>query len=153
MRKQTRRKHYALVNPIAHAIAGAAITDTKTLDKLRLAELTSLEAFRIGQATKHDWRACADMLNVQETLVGMGIGPEALDACLKAQDALGAVQDRSKGIGGRLVLTGPELQALREAYEYADLQRSAISRSRLEEAIRKTAARIASAAPGVKVYV
>jgi hypothetical protein len=152
-RKRTRRKVYQLVNPITHAIAGACITDTAALDKIRLSELTSLEAFRTGHATKHDWRVLADMLNVSETLARDGIGPEAMGANLSAQEALGAVQDRSKQHNGRLVLTGPELQALRDAFEYADLQRSSISRSRLEDAIRRTAARIASAHTSVKVYI
>ena len=32
-RKKCRRKVWALIDPIAHAIAGAAITDTASLDK------------------------------------------------------------------------------------------------------------------------
>jgi hypothetical protein len=107
-RKRTRRKVYQLVNPITHAIAGACITDTAALDKIRLSELTSLEAFRTGHATKHDWRVLADMLNVSETLARDGIGPEAMGANLSAQEALGAVQDRSKQHNGRRVrVRGP----------------------------------------------
>ncbi len=44
MKKHTRRTHYQLINPIQHAIAGAAITDTASLDKLRMIELQALEA-------------------------------------------------------------------------------------------------------------
>lgn len=152
-RKHTRRKVWPLVNPITMALAGAAITDTADLDRLSMIELSALDAFARGAATREDWRSLADMLNVSQTLSEDGVGPEALDANRAAQEALGACQERSKRHGGKLLFTGPELQAMRNAYEYADLQRSSISRSRLERAIRATADRIRSAAPSVKVYV
>jgi len=153
VRKRTRRKVYPLVNPIQHAIAGAAITDTKILDTVRTLELSALEALRTGHATKEDWRTLADCLNVSETMARDGIGPEAIGANLAAQEALGAIQERSKKLDGRLVVTGPELQALRDGFEYADLQRSSISRHRYEQAVKKTADRIRSAAPAVKVFI
>lgn len=151
-RKACRRKHYALVNPIAHAIAGAAVTDAASLDKLRLRELSALESFRTGCATREDWMAVADCLNVCETLARGGIGPEALAPCLTAQEALGAAKEQQDRTG-RLAITGPELQALREAYAWHDAQRTSISRSRYEQAIQKTAARIRSSHPSLKVYV
>ena len=45
MRKQCRRRHYALTNPIALAIAGACVTDDGRLDKLQLRELSAIDAF------------------------------------------------------------------------------------------------------------
>lgn len=151
-RKHTRRKVYALTDPIAHAIAGAAITDTASLDKLRMRELSAIESFRTGQASRQDWMAIADMLNICETLARDGIGPEAMDACERAQEALTAAFERHQATG-RLGITGPELQAMRTGYEYHDLQRQSISRSRYEQAIKKTADRIRSAHPSVKVYM
>lgn len=150
MRKHTRRKVYGLVNPIAHAMAGAAITDTASLDQLRMLELTAIESFRTGKATKQEWMDLADMLNLCETLAMDGIGPEALESCMKAQAALGAAHHRYVERKS-LTLTGPELQSLRDAYGYHDLQRSSISRSRYEQAIKKTGDRIRGAHPGVKV--
>jgi hypothetical protein len=150
-RKKCRRKVWALIDPIAHAIAGAAITDTASLNKLRMAELSAIEAFAKGRATPHDWRAIADMLNVSESLCSMGVGPEALETCLKAQEALGNVHARHSQ-GKPLLFTGPELQTVRDAYEYADLQRASVSRSQLETAVKKTADRIRSAHPDLKVY-
>lgn len=152
MRKRTRRKHYALVNPILHAIAGAAITDSADLDKVRMRELSSIESFRTGAATRDDWMAMADMLNITETLARDGVGPEALEACLRAQEALGAAHERHVK-HGRIAVSGPELQALRDAYSFHDLQRLSISRSRYEQAIAKTANRIRSAHPSVKVCI
>lgn len=151
MRKHAKRKVWGLVNPIAHAIAGAAITDTADLDKLRLRELSAIEAFRTGKAGKQEWLDIADMLNICETLATEGIGPEAQEPCQKAQEALQAAHARYFGKGQTLTLTGPELQALRDAYEFHDLQRQSVSRSRYEQAIQKTANRIRSAHPSLKV--
>lgn len=151
-RKHTRRKVYELRDPIAHAITGAAVTDSKLLDGLRLRELSAIESFRTGHATKDDWMAIADLLNICETLARDGIGPEALECCMRAQEALGAAHARYEG-SGRLGITGPELQAMRDGYEYHDLQRTSISRARYEQAIRKTADRIRSAHPSVKVCI
>jgi hypothetical protein len=149
-RKSTRRRHYNLVNPILHALAGAAITDTASLDKLRMVELSAIEAFRTGKATRQEWCDLADLLNISETMARDGIGPEALEPCMRAQEALGEAHRRLHE-HGRLAMTGPEIQALREAYAFADLQRASISRQRFEQAIAKTAARIRSADPSIKV--
>ena len=150
-RKKCRRKVWALIDPIAHAIAGAAITDTASLDKLRMLELSAIEAFAKGRATSDDWRAIADLLNLCETLALDGIGPEALEPCTQAQEALGHAHTRHKS-GKPLLFTGPELQAVRDSYEFHDLQRTSISRSQYEQAITKTANRIKSAHPSLKVY-
>ena len=151
-RKKCRREVWNTnVNPIAHAIAGAAITDTASLDKLRMQELSAIEAFAKGRATPDDWRALADMLNICETMAGMGIGPEALEPCRQAQEALGNAHARHRA-GRALLFTGPELQAVRDSYEFHDLQRQSVSRSTYEQAIEKTANRIRSAHPDLKVY-
>jgi len=151
MRKHTRRKVYELVNPITHAMQGAAVTAKHLLDKLRMKELSAIESFRTGTATRHDWMAIADYLNLCECLALDGVGPEALEPCQMAQEALGSAHERLQRTG-RLGVTGPELQALRDAYSFHDLQRQSISRSRYEDAIRTTAARIRSAPESVKVY-
>lgn len=152
MRKHTKRKVWERRNPIAMAIAGAAITDTASLGKLRMKELQALEAFRTGTAAKHDWDAMADLCNLTETMSGMGIGPEALEASQRAQEALGEAHRRHVE-HGRIALSGPELQALRDCYAFHDLQRTSVSRSQYERAIQTTANRIRSAHPSLKVFV
>ena len=74
-RKHTRRKHYALVNPIDCAMQGAAISPSGLLDRLRLVELSAIESFAKGQATASDWRAVADFLNIAETMARGGVAP------------------------------------------------------------------------------
>lgn len=153
MRKHTRRRVYSLVNPIQHVLVGLAVTDVAALDKLRMRELSAIEAFRTGRAGRQEWLDLADFLNICETLARDGIGPEALEPCELAQKALADAHHRFHVERKPLLLTGPELQSLREAYEYADLQRLSISRSRYEQAIRTTANRIRSSHPGVKVCI
>lgn len=152
MKKRCNRKHYALTNPILHAMQGAGITESTDLDKLRVRELSAIESFRIGQANKDDWMAIADMLNIAETLAKDGVGPEALEACERAQAALSEAHRRFKE-HGRIAVTGPELQAFRDCYEFHDLQRTSVARSRYEQAIQKTANRIRSAHGSLKVCI
>lgn len=145
-RKRTHRRVWATnINPVAHAIAGAAITDPARLDRLRMLELSAIEAFRAGRATVEDWKAMADMNNVAETLARSGIGPEVLEACAAAERALDAAHDRFKR-HGTIGRAAGEYEALRSLYEFHDLQRQSISRSEYEKAIQKTANRIKTGA-------
>jgi hypothetical protein len=137
MRKKCRRKHWNLLDPIAHAIAGAAITDQQSLNKLRMLELSAIEAMSKGQGTVTDWQNLVDMLNICEMMALQGIGPEALNACEIAQKALSDAAKRYEAIQ-RMGLTGQGIQAIREVYSYHDLQRTSISRSQYERIIDKT---------------
>jgi hypothetical protein len=68
------------------------------------------------------------------------------------QEALGAAHDRFKA-GQHLGFDGPGLQAVRDLAEFHDLQRSSVSRAEYERAIKKTADRIRSSHPSVKVVI
>ena len=150
-RKRCKRKVYPLVNPIARAIEGAVITPDSLLDQLRLRELSAIDSFTHGRATRDDWMTIADLCNIAETMARDGIGPEVLEPCEAAQAALGAAHQRLK-THGRLGMSGPELVAIREIAEYHHLQRTAVARSVYEVAIRRTADRIRSAHPDLKVF-
>ena len=152
MRKRTSRRVYPLINSVAMAICGAAITDTASLDKLRMLELQALESFRLGQATKRDWDHLADLCNLTETMCQSGIGPEAMQPCEKAQEALSQAHRRHVE-HGRIAVSGPELQALRDVFQWHDLQRTSVARSVYESAIKLTSNRIRSAHPSLKVMV
>lgn len=144
MRKRCIRKVYQPVNPIALAMSGAAITPAAILDKLRMKELSSIESFRTGTASREDWKACADMLNLCETMAKEGIGREAKAACETAQAALERAHDRHQATG-KYGVDGPGLQALRDLYEWHDAQRQAIPRSQYERLITLTAERLRTA--------
>lgn len=151
-RKVCRRKHYALVNPIDMAIKGCRPTDQDVLDQIRIRNLSAIEAFATGKATVHDWRTVADMLNVSETMAKGGIGPEVLEACAAVDAALSDCYHRHERTG-KLGMTGPQLVAMRELHEFHDLQIQSITRAEFEGWIKKTADRIRSAPPDVKVFI
>jgi hypothetical protein len=152
-RKHTHRKIWPLLpNAVQHVREGMAVTSDRLLDKLRMLELSALEAFRTGKAEPADWRALADMANICETMARTVIGPEALEPCMRAQEALGAAHARLRSVG-RLALSGPELQSLRDLHEWHELQRTSVSRGEYEKAIQRTANRIKGAAKDLKVYV
>ncbi len=150
MRKRTRRKHYTLVNCVTHAIEGARITDEALINDVRLRELTSIEALRTGSGGLNEWQSVVDMLNVCETMAQSGIGPEALEACQRAPSELMGAAARFEKTG-RMLLSGLGLQAVRDVFEYHDLQRQSISRRQYAEAIEKTLKAIKHKHPGVVV--
>lgn len=143
MRKRTVRRVWKLVNPIDFAIAGASITPRDELDRLLARELSSLDDFTHGRASLQQWHDLASVVNLCETLAHEGVGPEALESCAKAQDALIDSAKRFTKIQ-RFGLTGEGIQALRDVIEFHDLQRSSIPRSQYEKAIRLTTARVKS---------
>lgn len=125
------------INPVAHAIAGAAIVDKATLDKLRLGELASIDAVTKGMGTIQDWKTLADMLNIAETMGLNGIGPEILPYCEQLTQSMVEAAERYQKTR-KLGLSGEGIKALKEVYEYHDLQRTSISRSVYEQMIDKT---------------
>jgi len=137
MRKRTKRKVWNLIDPLTHAIVGAAITQRDKLDKLRTLEYAALDAITRGKGTITDWRTLVDVLNLAECMGRGGVGPEVLPICEKAQESLHKAAMRFQE-SGRLGLDGIGIQAIRELLEYADLQQSSISRSEFERYIKKT---------------
>jgi hypothetical protein len=137
MRKRTKRKIWNLIDPITHAIVGAAITHRERLDKLRMLEYSALDAITRGQGTVTDWRTLVDVLNLSEMMGKGGVGPEVLPVCQKAQESLHKAAMRYQETM-KMGLDGVGIQAIRELIEYADLQQSSIPRSEFEKYIQKT---------------
>jgi hypothetical protein len=138
MRKRTKRKIWALLDPIAHSIVGASYTPRQTLDKLRLTEYAALESIMKGVGTIQDWRTLVDLLNLAEMFARNNIGKdEVLPVCKKAQDALHKAAMRYQEtmcIG----LDGVGIQAIRDLIEYADLQQGSVTRAEFERLVQKT---------------
>ena len=138
MRKRTKRKVWNLIDPLTHAIVGAAITQRDKLDKLRMLEYSALEAITKGQGTVGDWRVLVDLLNLSEQMARGGIGKdEVLPICEKAQESLHKAAMRYQETM-RMGLDGEGIKACRDLIEYADLQQGSISRSEFERYIQKT---------------
>ena len=142
MRKKCKRVVRPLINPIAMAIEGAGISDKESLDKLRLRELAAIEAMAKGVGTRQEWQDLADMVNLCESMARAHIGIEALEATEAAQKALIEVHARMAKTDGRMVLKAAELKALRDVFEYHDLQRSNVARSVYEAHIVKVTNKI-----------
>jgi len=133
---------------VRHAILGAGITQEHLLNKLRLQELASLDAMTKGFGTLQDWHELTSMMNLCEVMAMHGIGPEVLPHCKVAQTALEQAAHRYQSTM-RMGLSGEGIKALREVYEYHDLQRRSIPRSEYEKMIVKTQNRLKSKAKEV----
>lgn len=138
MRKRTKRKVWALLDPIAHSIVGASITPRQTLNKLRVTEYAALDAITKGLGTIQDWRTLVDVLNLSEQMARGGIGKdEVLPVCEKAQTALHEAAMRYQKTM-RMGLDGVGIQAIRDLLEYADLQQGSVTRAEFERYVQKT---------------
>ncbi len=113
------------------------MADITSLNHLRLGEVRSLEAMKTGQAGVQEWQILVDMMNIAEMMGRNGIGPEVLDHCEVANEALYRAAKRYEATK-RMGLTGEGLKALADIMEYHDLQRTSVSRSKYEQMIEKT---------------
>ena len=148
MKKQCKRKHYKLVNPIAYAIAGAIPPSGDKLKTLQIIELSAIESFRTGIATVNDWSKLVAMMNLCENMAANGIGPEAMPICEQAHQYLITAAKRYETTG-KMEITGPGLKCLRDLYEFHDLQRTSVATSVYEKHIQDTINRVRSKAPEV----
>lgn len=138
-RKKCKRKVWSTeINPIAHAMAGASIADKESLDKLRLCELSAIDAMTKGMGTTEDWRWLVDVINIAEMMGKEGIGPEVLPYCQEAQTAMLEAAQRYQTTK-KMGLSGAGIKAIHDVWEFHDLQRTSIARSEYEKMIRKTA--------------
>ena len=137
MRKHCRRKIWSKVNPIEHAIVGAAVTQDDLLDRLRLIELSAIESLVKGNGTVTDWRSIVDMMNIAETMASNGIGVEVLEICEIVQKEMEAAAHRYEKTR-KMGLTGTGIRFVKELYQLHDLQRTSISRSEYERMLQKT---------------
>lgn len=137
MRKQCRRKIWSKVNPIEHAIVGAAVTQDNLLDRLRLIELSAIESLVKGNGTVADWRSIVDMMNIAETMASNGIGVEVLEICEIVQKEMESAAHRYEKTR-KMGLTGTGIKFVKELYQLHDLQRTSISRSEYERMLQKT---------------
>jgi len=143
-RKKCIRKHWNTspgFDPVAHAIAGACVTNKETLDALTMRILSALEAMTHGHGTLADFRQLVDLVNTCETAGLFGLGPEVLPWCKQADDALkdAALRYETSRVFG---LSGAGIIAIRELVEYHRLQILSVARSEYEALVKKTADRI-----------
>lgn len=134
MRKRTKRKVWGLVNPIQHAIEGAAKTSGEDVDRLMIGELSAIESFRTGQAVDEDWHLLTVMTEISGFMAYDQKQTDVLKAARQAWKALGDMKERHERTG-KWGCTGPELQTLRDIIEWHDAQRSVVTRGGYAQAI------------------
>ena len=149
MRKVCKRKIYHRINPIAYVLEGIKPADSDRLSKLRTAELSAIEAFAKGQATRDDWESLADMANVAGHMAQRGIGVEVNDVVEEVHQHLTSAAKRWEKTG-KMGLTGEGLKAIRDLYEYHDLQRTSITLADYEKHLRKVVNLIRGRHPSVQ---
>jgi len=135
--------------PVTHAIVGASITDEESLEILRKKENGSMEAFRNGAATPHDWNNINAVVQLAESMAAANIGPEVMVHVKIAEMHLIDAYDRYKRIG-KMGSTGPGLQSFQDIIEYHELQRTSVSRSVYESHIKRVTDMIRSKSPKIK---
>jgi hypothetical protein len=135
--------------PVTHAIVGASITDEESLEILRKKENGSMEAFRNGAATPHDWNNINAVVQLAESMAAANIGPEVMVHVKIAEMHLIDAHDRYKRIG-KMGSTGPGLQSFQDIIEYHELQRTSVSRSVYESHIKRVTDMIRSKSPKIK---
>lgn len=134
---------------MTHAMVGAAITDDESLNILRKKEQGSLNAFRNGTATPHDWNNINAVVQLAESMADANIGPEVMLHVKIAEMHLIDAHDRWKRIG-KMGSTGPGLQAFQDIIEYHELQRTAVARSVYEKHIGRVTNLVKSKSPKIR---
>ena len=137
MRKQCKRKIWAKINPIEHAITGAMIASDEKLNRLRLHELSAIESMVKGVGTVQDWQTLVHVLNVSETMGHSGIGIEVLPICTLLEEELKAAAKRYETTK-KMGMSGLGIKYLKELCALHDLQRQSISCSEFERMIQKS---------------
>lgn len=128
-------------NMVGRVISGVAMVSERNIDRMRLVELSQIDALQKGAGTWQDIVGMRDMMNVTETIADHGIGPEALPACAVAQDAILTIIARYQK-WQKVQATDAEITALREVHQYADLQRQSVQVVDFERFVKITQARI-----------
>ena len=88
---------------------------------LQLKNHFSLEALRVGDATKEDIDIIISALNITEALSKFGIGSDYKDEIKQAQDALYECAKRGANTY-RFIVKGPELKAINYGMQIHDMQ-------------------------------
>lgn len=130
-------------SPWEKAVRGAAVMPVQARNKLRLADLSSLEAITHGKGRMQDLRILIDACNIAQCLAcdfGIG-GEEVKESITRAEMAIlqcAARFERTQRFG----LTGQALQDLREMLDWAQAQREVTSRSTYLKAVDLLTARV-----------
>ena len=134
MRKRTKRRVYALRDPISYAIGGVrTFRSVSASVDVEIANHASMEALVKGEATKYDLQVLSNMVNMCIALGKQGFAEAHQQDFADAKAAIVSIVERGKKLS-RVVATGPEIKALNWALEVHDAQLGVVSVSEIERA-------------------
>ena len=143
-RKKTRRKVWPLRDPISHAMSGIQVAEQNTSIATYMAQShLSMKMLVEGRATKQDLQHITMAHNMVAGLMDQGFaGPHAedMDASSGALDSI-AKRAHDKG---RILATGPELNALNFMFQIHDALMAVISVSEYNVAVEHVTKRVRS---------
>jgi hypothetical protein len=142
MRKRSKYKPKG-TNPAAHLMAMQGAARLTTTDVLRfIAPLdAAIEAARQAKATKQNWQAVFNAINLIEALVEMKVAKDEDGAIEDLQQAVISALDRLKETGSK-TLKAPEINALMDLLGLYSELLSGITHSELFDAQEKVSRRI-----------
>lgn len=145
----TRRAKPINLNPVAHAIEGAAKLPTAQVTSVQHAMLQTLADFRSGQRCAHAWPVMVDALNIAENLSQLGIASDddSRQRITAGMDVLANVLDRHT-TRGSWTLYPAELTALDDAIWTHNVQMAHCSRLEYDKAVQMTQRRAEQALAG-----
>ncbi len=141
MRKRTKRKEWALINPITHATYQASKLTIAELNAQRQPVIVALEQLMQGNWDKNEsWQPMFECLNRIESLTKLN-NVDAKDYISKAQGVFVAALSRHEKTGAR-AFKADELATMREIVTvYSDLLQEC-SHRQLQEAAKHTNANV-----------
>lgn len=141
MRKSTRRKHWALVNPITHAQHQASTLSTAEWNTQMTPVIAALESIQRGEwDARENWNPLFYCLNRIESILSIKKVPDQ-GLIAECQATFVAALDRKNATGAQSLKAG-ELAKLREMVAvYGDLLRE-ISRGDFQRACNHTDANV-----------
>lgn len=140
------RQSFGLVNPIQHAIAGAAKPEPADIKQIITVLEQAATAMREGRGTAQDWGIIAGSLSLAISIelggIVRGFSEEWADYQIVSQD----IHDRAMLTGQwqRTTLWAAELASMRNFIRHHTFQLKQLSRSELETALHRAAAKIKS---------
>lgn len=137
--KKPRKQHrprLVSANSMDWAMSGAYTLPAYTQKQILEMVETGFDALRRGQATRDEWNALANALNIAEALAGLRIGPNLMPAIQAGMDALHSVALRMLS-GKSSTCHASELSAITEALDMYRIQLRLCSQAEMTRAVQR----------------
>jgi hypothetical protein len=140
------RQSRALVDPIQHAIAGAAKPQPADIKQIIAVVEQAATAMREGRGTAQDWGIIAGNLSLAISIELGGIVRGFSDEWFEFQNTMQDIHDRAMLTGQwqRTTLWAADLASMRNFIRHHTFQLKQLSRSELETALSRAQAKIKS---------